>query len=647
MTRHLGPDDVYRFRDVADPRLSPDGRRVAFVVSEPDRKQDRDVPHVWVASTEGGEPVQWTYGESGETSPRWSPDGRRLAFLARRGEPASPQVWVMDAAGGEARRLTAQPGGVLDLAWSPSGDRIAYVALIRPPAEEPAAQARPVVARRLHFKADGFGLVGEARMHLFVARVEDGDTRQLTDGDLMVSGVAWSPDGGEIAYVTAAHQDRDLDMANHVFAVEAAGGKPRRITDGPGTAALPRWSPDGSRIYFVGSERAGDPMASLYAVDAGPDGPAPASHLLEGFDRKVMAGAPGYPGAPHQVSAGGETVVFCARIGGCVHAFRLHLAGGRVEPLVGGEDRIVSGLSAAGGLLAFLAATPEHPADLFLRGPDGQERRLTWLNRELLAEVAVVAPERRRFRAPDGLEFDAFLYRPQPADGPAPLLLDIHGGPHNAIGPAIGPLHLYWQELAARGWCVVAPNPRGSDGCGRAFMESLMGGWGEKDLQDFTAVVDALVADGTADPERLAVTGYSYGGYMTSWLVGHTSRFQAAVAGGVVTDLRSTYGTSDVGASLIGQLAVGAELPDAWQRYDELSPLRCADRIETPLLILHGEADDRCDIGQAEQLFAVLRRRRKVVELVRYPDAGHVFILNGRPSHRADYQRRVVEWVTR
>ena len=645
MGRHLGPDDVYRFRTASDPRLSPDGRRVAFVVSTPDEKQDRDVPHVWVVPAEGGEPAQWTHGESGETSPRWSPDGRRLAFLARRGEPATPQIWVMDAAGGEARRLTSQAGGVLDLAWSPAGDRIAHVALVRPPAEEPAAQARPVVARRLQYKMDGLGLVGEARTHLFVAGLEAGEPRQLTDGDFFVAGLAWAPDGGEIAFASAVHEDRDLDLASHLFAVPAAGGEPRRLTDGPGGTAAPAWSPDGQRIVFVGTREAGDAMPSLYGVDAA--GTTPARDLLPGFDRTVMAGAPGYPGGPPQVSADGGSVVFCARERGCVHVHRLRLADGRVEPLVTGDDRVVSGLSAAGEVVAYLYATPEHPADLFVHGPDGGEHRLTELNRELLAGITVVTPARRRFTAPDGVEFEAFVLRPPVAGGPAPLLVDIHGGPHNAFGPRLWPPYLHWQELVGRGWVVVAPNPRGSDGYGRAFMESVNGGWACRDQQDFMAVVDALVAEGTADPARLAVTGYSYGGFMTSWLVGHTRRFRAAVAGGVVSDLRSAYGTSDVGASLIGRLAAGADLAEAWERYDELSPIRSADRIETPLLILQGEADDRCDMGQAEQLFAVLRRRRRVVELVRYPGASHVFTVNGRPSHRADYLRRVVEWVTR
>ncbi|HEY4025407.1 MAG TPA: serine hydrolase, partial [Candidatus Dormibacteraeota bacterium] len=357
MGRHLGLDDVHRFRAAADPRLSPDGRRVAFVISTPDEQQDRDVSHVWVVPTEGGEPAQWTHGESGETSPRWSPDGRRLAFLARRGEPAAPQIWVMDAAGGEARRLTNQVGGVLDLAWSPTGDRIAYVALVRPPAEEPAAQARPVVVRRLHFKMDGSGLVGEARTHLFVAGLDGTEPRQLTDGDFSASGLAWSPDGTEIAFVSAMHEDRDLDLASHVFAVPASGGEPRRITDGPGGAAAPAWSPDGRQIVFIGRREAADSMPSLYAVDAA--GTTPARDLLPDFDRTVMAGAPGYPGGPPQLGADGGAVVFCARERGCVHVHRLRLVDGHVEPLVTGDDRVVSGLTAAGGLVACLCATPE------------------------------------------------------------------------------------------------------------------------------------------------------------------------------------------------------------------------------------------------------------------------------------------------
>jgi dipeptidyl aminopeptidase/acylaminoacyl peptidase len=639
MPRNLGPDDVLRLTAPAEPWLSPDGRLVAFTRSAPDRERDRDAGHVWVVPAAGGEPARWTSGEQGDGAPRWSPDGRRLAFLSARGDGPARQLWVLDASGGEARRLTDLPGGVLDIAWSPDGSRIACVAVVRPPAEGEAERARPVVVDRLRFKVDGLGVLAGARAHLFVAAVDGSSAQQLTFGDSWVGGPAWSPDGASIAYADATHPERDIDLASHLFVVPADGGAPRRVTSGPGIALCPAWTPDGRRLVYIGRPRADHLMNSLHVVDAAGGEAAP---LLDGFDRTIMSGAVGYPGGPPQVDGDGR-VTFCARIGGCVHLFRAGVDDRRVEPLVSG-DRVVSGFSTVGGAVAFVAADPSQPGDVFLRPADGGERRLTQLNRELLEEAPPVRPERRVFTAPDGVEIEAFVYRPA-GGGRAPLLLDVHGGPHNAFGPALSPGHLYRHELVARGWCVVAPNPRGSDGYGLRFLEGVRGGWGRLDQQDFEAAVDGLVAEGLADPERLAVTGYSYGGFATSWLIGQTRRFRAAVAGGVVANLGSLYGGSDFGSTMaLNEL--GVEPFQSWAPFDELSPVRHAASIETPLLILHGEADDRCPIGQAEDLFALLRRQRKEVRLVRYPGASHAFLLNGRLSHRQDYQRRLVDWVT-
>ena len=639
MPRHLGADDVLRLRTAADPRISPDGRLVGFVRTEPDPERDRDAAHVWVVPASGGEPRRWTAGERGDGMPRWSPDGRRLAFLSARGEDGARQVWVLDAAGGDARRLTDLPGGVTELAWSPAGDAIAVVAVDRPAPASEADRARPVATRRLGFKADGLGVIAGIAAHVLVVPLDGGAPRRLTAGDSRPGGLAWSPDGTEIAYADAVHPERDLDRAIHLFSVAACGGgEPRRVTGGRGTAACPAWTGDG-RLVFAGRAVASDLLTGLFVVDARGGEAAP---LLPDLDRTVMVGGPAYPGAVPQVTAAGE-VTFCARMGGCVHVLRASLDGGRVEPVVAGE-REVSGFTAAGGAIAFVAADAGHLADVFLRDADGTERRLTDLNRDLLAEAPPVRPERRVFTAPDGGMVEAYVYRPA-AGGPAPLLLDVHGGPHNAFGPALFAPYLYRQELVGRGWCVMAPNPRGSDGYGLRFLEGVRGGWGQNDQLDFLAVVDGLVADGTADPARVAVTGYSYGGYTTSWLVTETDRFRSAVAGGLVSDLAGLYGQSDMGTSMVAD-ELGAEPFESWTPYDELSPLRRAAGIATPLLILHGEADDRCPIGQAEALFAQLRRLRREVELVRYPGASHLFILNGRPSHRRDYQRRLVDWVT-
>lgn len=426
MCRYLVPEDVYRFREVSDPQLSPDGSRVAFLTAQPDRERDRDVAHVWVVPADGSAgAVQWTFGEEGEKSPRWSPDGSRLAFLAVRGEPAMPQVWILDGAGGEARRLTSLEHGVVDFVWSPDGARIACVAVTRPAADSAAEKAKPIVVRMLHHKADGQGLLGAARAHLFALDAgadAGGAPVQLTDGDFFVSAPAWSPDGGEIAFATAVHDGRDLDMASHLFAVPAGGGAPRQITSGPGTAGHPVWA-GGDRIVFIGTEEARDLMVSLFAV---PASGGEAAHLLDGFDRSVMPGGPGYPGAKPRLAPGGGSIVFCARVGGCVHVFELGLEHGATpQPRLGDDDIIVSGMTVAGPgtTIAAVVATSEHSGDVVVRDAEGGVRRLTEVNRELLSEVAVTRPERKTFTAPDGTEVEAFLYRPPGQEGPLPLLM--------------------------------------------------------------------------------------------------------------------------------------------------------------------------------------------------------------------------------
>jgi dipeptidyl aminopeptidase/acylaminoacyl peptidase len=299
-------------------------------------------------------------------------------------------------------------------------------------------------------------------------------------------------------------------------------------------------------------------------------------------------------------------------------------------------------------------SSPKVPADVYLASSDGsRERRLTDLNHDLLAEVRLHPCVERTFTAADGLEIHGWVIRGD--DGavtsgtprtqrPQPLLVDIHGGPHNAWSPAFDAVHLYHETLAAQGWSILRLNPRGSDGYGEDFFTAVVGAWGEIDQQDFIGAVDTLVEEGLADPERLAVCGYSYGGHMTNWLTARTDRFAAAVSGGSLSNYTSFYANSDQGY-WIGPFYFGAEQYEARERYAELSPLSYVEGVTAPTLILHGENDDRCPIGQAEEWFVSLRKLGREVEFVRYPGASHLFILNGRPSHRIDYNRRIADWV--
>lgn len=612
LSPRLACDDLFRLAAPSDPRLRPDGGAVAYTLVTADRDADENRSRVWLAAP-GRQPRPLTRGPH-DSCARWSPDGRTLAFL--RPVDGRPQVHLLPMDGGEPAPLTSAPLGAGTPVWSPDGSRIAYAG---PYAEGEIDPHAPVVADRLDHKADGIGLLRGITTHLYVTDVATGATTRVTRGDPRAGEPSWSPDGRRLAFAASMDDDRDLRLSAAAYAVDATGGEPERLTGEDLVCAGVWWL--GERL-IVAAWDAKRPAGHLRLYELGPGG----ARGLCGIDRNVMTGAPGYPGAAPQLYEG--DVVFCARDGGFTHLYR---ADG--EKLIGGE-RVVSGVSTAAGRIAYVAATPYSPGDLHLIDGDGATHTLAAYEPE---GVELYTPRARTFTAGDGTPIEGFVLRDETRPGPGPLLLDVHGGPHNAWAPVFDGVHLYHQVLAARGWTVLTVNPRGSDGYGEAFHTAALGAWGVADAGDLLGPIDTLIAEGVADPDRLAVTGYSYGGYMSCWLTTRTDRFKAAVPGGCVSDLTSSSGTSD-----LGRLLAEHEIGD---RPAELSPLTHADRVRTPTLLLHGEDDDRCPVGQAEQWFAALRERRVPVRMVRYPGASHLFIINGRPSHRVDYNERIVAWL--
>jgi dipeptidyl aminopeptidase/acylaminoacyl peptidase len=641
--RPLVLEDLYRVREAADPHLDPDGRRVAFVATSVDSDADENQSSIWSVPSDAGEPAELTRGPH-DSHPRWSPDGTQLAFL-RRPADGPPQIWLLPSAGGEARKLTDLALGAGGFVWAPDGSRLAVLAPVdiegEPETDEDKERRKhaPVVVRAAGFKADGTGLIGTKRMHLHIVDASTGEAEQLTKNDFNATTPAWSPNGTRIAFAGTT-ADRDVTARAGLYVVGPEGGEPEEIAHWQGTAVAPVFRPDGASIVFCGQERVGPGHARLFEVPA--DGGTP-TQLLPSFDRNVMIGGPAYPGVP-PVFTGDGRLLFCARDRGCTHIYALD--GDHQTKIVGGVDRVASSVSVAGDRMVFVVSAPDIPSDVFVASTDGRdERRLTNLSRELIDEVSLRVAEPRTFTAPDGVEVHGWLVQGD-GEGPRPLLLDVHGGPHNAWNPSFLPgAHLYQELLAEQGWSTLLLNPRGSDGYGEEFFTAVSGGWGLADEHDFLSALDTVVEEGLADPKRLAICGYSYGGYMTNWLTARTDRFAVAVSGGCVSNEVSMYGSSDLGF-WIGVHEMGAELHEARERYAEVSPLSYVENVSAPTLLLHGENDDRCPVGQAEEWFVALRRRGIEVELVRYPGASHLFILNGRPSHRIDYSRRIVDWLT-
>jgi dipeptidyl aminopeptidase/acylaminoacyl peptidase/CubicO group peptidase (beta-lactamase class C family) len=665
MGRRLAIEDTYDLRLPTQVAISPDGGRVVFALRSVDRDADADQSALWLVDSHGGAPVQLTRGTA-DSEPAWSPDGRQLAFLrgavptADRGDEDGPaQIWLLPAGGGEARRLTELPLGAGAPVWSPDGTRLAFTAAVDLAAAEgedeaAAAQRRsdaPVVTDRLGYKSDGAGLLGTVRQHLFVVEVASGRLRRLTWGDWDAGEPAWSPDGGRLAFSAAMAADADLtgESAAYLLDLGEPRPEPRLVGDARGMAGPLTWTPDGDALLVVGRRDVRAGHAGLLRVPI--DGGSPVD-LVAALDRNVMPGGPAYPGGRPQVAADGHTVLFCARDRGCTHLYAVDLAGGAPTKLIGGADRVIAGLAVArdADRCAVVVSDPHSFGEVAvveltagsLAAGDAVPRVLT---DHALPGVELLAPQEREFEISDGTRVHGWLLRDPRAPRSGPLLLDVHGGPHNAWSPVADPVHAYQQVLAAQGWSVLTLNVRGSDGYGERFFTAGLGAWGEADQRDFLEPLDQLVAEGVAAPQRLAVCGYSYGGFMTCFLTSRSDRFAAAVAGGVVSDLLAMAGTSDQGHGMAVH-EFGAAPYERPERYAALSPYSSVGQVTTPTLILHGGADERCPVGQAEQWFAALRARRVPTRLVLYPGGSHLFILSGRPSHRADYCHRIVDWVS-
>ena len=615
MARTPDLDDLAALRSIGDVQLAADGR-VAFVVTRHDG--ETPISSIWIDSravTEGPD----------DRAPRWLPDGS-LAFVR------GTELRVLPNGIGESVvRLTAERG-VLEHAWSPDGSKVAFTSF----GEEVEPKA-PIVIDRLLHKLDGFGRLSGRSIDVFV---HDGETtRRLTECGGLASGLCWV--GDDIVFGAGLHADRDLDGASDLWRVPAVGGTVTRITDWSGMVGAPILDRD--RLLFVGVPEA-NPMVHNTVFAVAVDGGKP-EDVLADLDRNVLTGGPGYPGAPIALDGRGR-LVCVIRDGGSAPLVTIDLTTGERTTLVDGAVTSAS-VDAASGRVAAVVLTESEPEEVVLTTVDGgAQPRVTHLHDELVSSWTQHPLTERWFAAPDGTRIQGWIRRRADAAGAQPLLVDIHGGPHNAWMPVFDSAHLYHHALAERGWTVLILNPRASDGYGQDFWAATGGAWGEADEDDFLVAIDALVADGVADPDRVAVAGYSYGGFMSAWLIGRSDRFKAAVVGGVVADAHAMHGVSDIAALSLWK-EWGARPWEQPDMYTTRSPISRVDRVTTPTLLLHGEADTRCPPGEAERFFAALRARGVPAQLVLYPGASHVFIVNGTLAHRQDYQRRVIDWLER
>ena len=647
--RPVTAQDLTRLRGVSDPQISPDGRRVAFVITTASEERDEYLSNIWVVGTEGGEPRRFTTGPTKDTLPRWSPDGRWLAFVSDRGPKKKSQLYAMPGDGGEAIQLTDLANGVFGqwgVAWSPDSTRLAFVARVggwqEPEREEDRGKSRPAhVISALKYRFEGIGFTYDRRPHIFVVRVAGGAPTQITDGDFPDVWPTWAPDGTRIAFAAERHETRDIDVKDAIYEVAADGGEPRRISRTLAPMWAPTYSPDGRAIVHAGMRVAEDGYNFLVFLQPADGGEWIC--LTEGMDQSA------WDAVPPAWSADGEWVLFVGRDHGTYPLFRVRAKGGDLPVVVVGGRRTVNGFSVARGTeaVAYTATEATAPTELFVCNADGSgERQLTQLNREWSAEVELSAPERFSFHRA-GFDIDGWLMKPVPFDAAKryPALLWIHGGPHREFSDS------YWHEAqveAAAGYALIYVNPRGSQGYGEQFSRASVGDWGGGDFADLMMGVDeALGRFPFIDGDRLGVIGVSYGGFMTNWVVSHTERFKAACSEAGISNVATQVGTSDIGWHWTINEQGGVPPWEDAGRYVDRSPVTHVASIHTPLLIVHGESDLRCNIVESEQLFVGLKRLGRDVVFVRMPDAGHGFGGGGRPRQRLERFRVILEWFAK
>lgn len=627
-------DAFLAIKDVSEVSISPDGAYVAYTVTSNDLANDRSQSAVWMQPIAGGSSVRMTAPDSSAGQPKWSPDNRYLAVLSDRRD-GTPQVWLLDRRGGDAQQLTEIPQGVWDYEWSPDGKRLALLA--QDPAPEDLEDSkrpnpRPHVIDRLEFKRDYVGYLDDRRTHVYVIALDDRNVHQVTFGDYDDSRPVWLRDGKHIVFVSNRTEMPDRNRNTDLWRVDVGSEDPRpeRLTQADYADAAPVASPDGKLIAYTSAISAGLP---IYAI--------PQLAILElatGKSRQVPSLAEVQVLA-HRFTDDSRSILAVIEYRGEQQLVRVDVRSGAVERLVAG-DKVVNEFDVSpDGRIYASVSQPRHPAEIFSLDGKGL-RQFSAINQDLMSGIVTGVVEKHAYRVADGTEIDTFVVFPPGFEKGKryPAVLHIHGGPWAQWS---GAFDYESQLLAARGYVVIMPNFRGSFGYGQAFTDALTRDWGGIDFGDLMAAVDFSIAQGWVDERRLAVYGWSYGGYMTNRIITRTDRFKAAISGASETLVAANYGHDEWQRLWEEEYGLPwlAENRAAWER---ISPFYDLDKVTTPTLIVGGEEDWNMPILNSEQLYIVLKRRGVPTQLVVYPGEGHSISV---PSYQKDLYERYFSWL--
>jgi dipeptidyl aminopeptidase/acylaminoacyl peptidase len=653
--RAITVDDVFEIREVRDPQITEDGKWVAYTVSTASLKEDKTETRIWMAPAGGGDAVVMTAEKVSSSHPRWSPDGKFLAFLSMRNE-GKTQVWLLNRMGGEAQQLTDAIQDVDDFAWSSDSKRLVLVLRDPSPQELDEAKTRekdkpgnekdkdakpkkpkttpPFVIDRYRFKTDTVGYLDRRRTHLYAFDFTTKAVVQITSGDFDDSEPAWSPDGKLLAFRSnRSTPDPDRTYDTNIWVVAAdntdKAAHLTQVTTNPGADGSPAWSPDGKWITYVTQL---DPKLLVYAthhIAVSPAAGGEARVLTLAFDRMSRS--------PH-FSPDGQFIYFIADDDGSQNLCRVPATGGEITRPISGRV-VVSGYNIAkSGDLAVQITTMDRPAEIFTTPASGAPMiRITHVNDAFMAKVRVVTPEYVKFKSKDGTTVAGYLFKPLEyvAGKKYPTLLHPHGGP---VGAYYGDFNHFSQLFAANGYVVLEPNPRGSSGYGQDYCKAIFADWGNKDYQDDMAMVDYAIAQGMADPDKMGVGGWSYGGISTDFIIAQTTRFKAAISGASSAFFAALYGHDQY------ILDYDVELGHPWENravWDKISPFFKVANITTPTLFMGGDIDWNVPIVGSEQMYEAMKSLGRETELVVYPGEYHSFKT---PSHIKDRLERDLSW---